>query len=60
MPSHAGQGGKRVDCKNLSMCKHHSLYYCRLYCDNWESCEFLSHRSKLSRLRKRDNEPSNE
>ncbi len=55
MPSRAGQGGRRADCKRFAPCGRYSLYYCRLYCSRWEVrhlCGFLSNRAEAIRRRK--------
>ena len=52
MPSRPGQGGRRSDCKNMAKCGHRSMYYCRLYCDLWVGCKWLSYRARVARIRK--------
>ena len=52
----SGCGGRRSDCKHLAPCLHYSRHYCRMYCEGWNGCEWLSERAQKARKRIADAE----
>ena len=58
MYQEAGLGPARVDCIHFAPCEVESMYYCRMYCQHWQPCRWLSERAKACRRRKLEQEKS--